>query len=430
MFKTSQFFVLTILIFLYSCKKEQKPIVDTSGQFQLTIVSGNNQTAAIGDALPDSIIVKVTKGGIPLNNYIVQFTGSGCNSDLSAQISTGADGTAKYSWRMANDLGPQKLTVIAINNNIKVDSLTVLSTAYKPTGTDDLTSACTPYNITALAFCQITSGRIFACFYGKTSLRYSDDDGISWLPLTNFGDNHTITSIISTPKDELFVATGSEGIFYSKDLGLTWADVSPPTFNNQSPVDINYTASGKILVNGHLNSEFISNDNGKTWVGPGNGLTPNFSYYEPVELNNGDLYVLNFGLAMFRSVDGGQNWTGVNNRLTDPVYCIYVDKNGWFYKYVNYQILISKDNGATFSLFAVPTELAVKMEIFQDGGFYYSSFESLRYLGNATMTIPDQLVVANIDATLGFSSDSFHLTPQKHILYIYKGLIRRQLGTR
>ncbi len=430
-------FAFAALIFC-SCKKDKSnttsPPVATSNIIKISIVSGDEQSSQVGSALNDSILVKVTKGGTPAANIAVQFTGSGCNSDLTATVYTKADGIAKYLWRLAANTGKQNLNIVAVNNTIKADSVQATATAQPASTYADAVSACTPYNIPASTFCQLTTGRIFACFDGKTSLRYSDDDGLSWQPLASLGIMHHITILRSTPKNEIFVATANEGIFYSKDAGSNWTNISPPDFGNNYPIDMAYTNSGKLLLttvadgNAANNKVFVTADNGHTWVVSVSGLTSNYDLYCPVELTNGDLYVINGGRSLFKSTDKGASWSTQPENNPSSLISICTDKNGWFYKCYtnNATIFISKNNGQSFISYAAAD--GMNMDILPNGYLYFNNYVSLYRIipnpngSNSTLT---QLVCQNIDPAV-FSFDNYALTSQKHILYVYKGLIMRQ----
>jgi hypothetical protein len=347
--------VIAILTLLdCSCSKKNNPTpVSPANNYKITLVSGNNQTAAIGYPLNDSIVVKVTLNGAPASNYDVQFIGSGCNEDLITDLHTKADGTVKYLWLMASNQGLQTLKAVAKNGNQRVDSVNVNATAISNSGMA-VRSACTPNpGGVPERILQLSTGRLIACFYTQTSIRYSDDNGLSWYPIKSFGASHTVLWIATTPQDEIFAATLDDGVFYSKDAGNTWNDISPSNFSKQGIVgDIAYTAGGKLILAGPSNNIYTSTDKGKTWL-MGTGLADNASYVNPVELNNGDLYIINMRNIMYKSSDAGKTWIAQNTTPNEYITSIYVDNNGWFYKasskITSEAILISKDNGVTFS---------------------------------------------------------------------------------
>jgi len=396
--------VLIGSLLFYGCKKDNI-VKNTSDNIKITLVSGSNQTAAIGYPLNDSIVVKVTKNGAPASNYDVQFIGSGCNEDLVTDLHTKTDGTVKYAWLMASDQGLQTLRAVAVMNNQRVDSLTVNATAIKPVGVP-LRSACTPAPPETLV--QLSTGRIFACFYTKTSIRYSDDEGVSWHPLTGFGSSHSISRIAVSPQDEIFAAA-DDGIFYSKDAGVSWANITPASIANPGfATDLAYTLGGKLLFSSSVNNAvYTSADKGKTWV-TGTGLPTAPALGNFVELLNGDLYLVSYSNILFKSTDIGKTWTAQSDNSTERVMSIYVDNNGWLYKASQLvgtqqpggEFVISKDNGATFTNFLNfspgGTPYVTNISIQPDGYMYFDELaNSIARVYNANL-IADRYALTNV----------------------------------
>jgi hypothetical protein len=74
----------------------------------LELVSGNNQVAAVGSALADSLVVRVTDDkGNPVAGVEVQWTVDGGGSISPASVLSGADGTAAAERVLGNASGPQ-----------------------------------------------------------------------------------------------------------------------------------------------------------------------------------------------------------------------------------------------------------------------------------------------------------------------------------
>src|SRR5665213_3513140 len=65
---------------------------------KVQLVSGGGQTDTIGKPLVNPIIVKVTRNGMPVSGYSVQFQASGCNQDNIISTLSQPDGTADYIW--------------------------------------------------------------------------------------------------------------------------------------------------------------------------------------------------------------------------------------------------------------------------------------------------------------------------------------------
>jgi hypothetical protein len=74
----------------------------------LELVSGNNQVAAVGSALADSLVVRVTDDkGNPVAGVEVQWAVDGGGSISPVSVASGADGTAAAERVLGNASGPQ-----------------------------------------------------------------------------------------------------------------------------------------------------------------------------------------------------------------------------------------------------------------------------------------------------------------------------------
>jgi photosystem II stability/assembly factor-like uncharacterized protein len=423
--------VIIACLLFYGCSKEKQKPNSSIHSVKISLVSGNNQTIEIGNPLTDSIVVKVTDNGNAVSNTIVKFTGSGCNEDLIAEVITKSDGTAKYSWRMAGNAGSQTLKVVAFNENIKVDSLNVSASASIPAfeTSDNTISACTPYNSQPIMFCKFTTGKLFACFEKKAAMRYSDDNGISWYPVKKFGSNHRITGITTTPQDEIFAATDGDGIFYSKDAGNTWKDITPATFSKTNfPADISYS-NGAIIFTG-TGKVFSSANKGDAWTTSASGLPLNYGYLFPRRLNNGDLYVVAFSYGLYKSTDGGITWAVQENLSTAPVMSICEDKNGWFYKSVlnhtvngdTCTIYISKDNGQTFNiLYSDVKAFITNMDVLDDFHLYFLNTSQFNIITGSGPSIFNLQQLADMCYS-SITSNAFLLNNSR-LFYSRNGLI-------
>ncbi|MGZ3750394.1 MAG: hypothetical protein ACXVB0_11595 [Mucilaginibacter sp.] len=407
-------------ILLYGCSKNNPNPQNTNNNIvKINLVSGNNQTSGVGNPLNDSIVVKVLNNSSPLANCAVQFTGSGCNDDLTTELHTGADGTVKYLWRLAANQGSQTLKIVAVNSGKRADSVNASATATSAAGMLRM-SACTPNpGSNAESICRLSTGRLLACFAAKTSIRYSDDNGLSWNPVKGFGANHSVALIATSPQDEIFAATIGEGVFYSKDGGSTWTNITPPAFNPDDIIDdIAYTTNGKLIFTGLSKDIFISPDKGKTWTSSDNGLSTSYAYRSPVEQKNGDLYILAFGDVLYKSTDGGTNWVAQNNTSTEHITAVYVDANDWLYKATlasDGGIYVSKDHGTSFTqVIPLNNTLIVNMSTQQDGNFYFGQLAYAIYRVNNNNPITPYI----------YTDDAYPVyvvTPNNGMVYVKNG---------
>lgn len=392
--------LLIICQLYFSCSKinesEITPArVDTS-LVKLTLVSGTGQADTIGNSLPNRIIVKVTKNGVPTNGYTVQFVASGCNQTDTISTPSQPDGTAVYDWSLSGEVGQQSMTAYVLNSNSqKVDSVKATATALA-TGSGWHHSACSvQVSSSPNAFCKLSTGRLFTCFGGgKTYLRYSDDNGVSWYAVKSLGNTHVISEVLSTPDDKIFALTqGSDGIYYSNNAGTNWSRLGI-SFNTGLFGSIVYTASKKLIATSGVNPPFsISADLGKTWTGtPFSAFIPqnmnNPIFVDPTEDRDGNLYIVERQNGnLFKSKDLGKTWTMVPEtgyNFPGDVFAFYIDNNNWFYKSTQQfspGIYLSKDNGITYNLIVhySPIDEIANMSFQSDGNFYYENMGSGLY---------------------------------------------------
>jgi hypothetical protein len=392
----------------FSCSKSSQPGPKDGGStsnIKIELVSGNNQTDTIGRQMQTPIVVKVTKDGTVQKDYVVKFVASGCNDDLTYSSSTKADGTTDYLWRLAGDVGQQTLKMIVLDSqNKRLDSVTAVCNALAP-GKGWHYSACTyPFGFYVTSICKLSSGRLFTALDGGNAyLRYSDDNGRSWNSVKSLGNTHRFQYVMSTQADEVF-AVASDGTYYSKDAGQTWASLSIQEFNSKQITGMVSAPSGKLLVTTTYDPLYISPDKGKTWTKiPSAALVfPNSSsnggdFADPSEDMDGNLYVVGKQTdAVFQSKDGGKSWSVPTPNEMDNSF--YVGPNNWFYKYVRsglpVGLYISKNSGATYSkLFSVPVDFCDNMSVQNDGNFYLYGFQRGIYqsvgIGNTVQLVYD-----------------------------------------
>lgn len=431
--------IITICIFNFGCKKDaaKVPIAPDparSGPLKISIINGAYQTAPLGSYLQDSIVVKVTVDKQPAKNIKVEFKGSGCNAEFPVNVLTKADGTASYRWQMVTAVGDQKLTAVVINDGKRIDSVTLTTKAYDNSGYVHY-SSCTPPEAFPLDIQKLSSGRLLTCFSGKNAIRYSDDYGLNWLPLKSLSSNYYVTALVTTPNDEIFAVTQGDGIFYSKNAGISWADVTPPTFNKSDfPTDVAYTKSGKLIITSQKAGIFISSNKGQTWVTALSGLPTNQRCNFPVELNNGNLYVMDFLSSLYKSTDGGLHW--VEEPKVRDLEAICVDKNGWMYKanfinsdgvnreYTN--VIVSKDDGKTFTSFAKVNSFIFVMKVEDDGLLYFwdswGSTSIKRFLtSELVQPVANNATIATFDLTSSFSNRNWFLWATQYRLLYFSG---------
>jgi adhesin/invasin len=133
-----------ILIAAAGCGGSDLTLPNESVAANITIVKGDHQSAAIGSALADSLVVRVTDSrNQPVANQPLTFavvTGGGSVSPSST--TTNSDGTAQTRWVLGPTAGAQQATAKATGNGAPAD----LSVAFNATAT-----ASAPAKIEAVA---------------------------------------------------------------------------------------------------------------------------------------------------------------------------------------------------------------------------------------------------------------------------------------
>ncbi len=111
---------ISILTVFTHCKKDKS---EKAAQNKIVLLSGNNQTAMVGEKLANSIVIVVNdQFDKPFKDAVVYFsTNDGTLS--SESVTTDAEGNASVSWTLGSKEGEQVLTVKAF----KADETTPLS---------------------------------------------------------------------------------------------------------------------------------------------------------------------------------------------------------------------------------------------------------------------------------------------------------------
>ncbi|WP_299580809.1 hypothetical protein [Mucilaginibacter sp.] len=372
--------LILLVSIIAGCSKSKIPGPITTGddnKVKFEIAGGNNQEDTIGRILSDTIKLKATKNGIALNTYFIEFRGSGCNDDLPIQGYMNSDGICRYMYRLAGNTGAQTLKATLLDPDKKrIDSLVLNFTGVAPAqGWHPV--ACVPF-VSAMKFCRLSSGRLFASFTEGQYLRYSDDNGISWNAAKSLGNKHNIVSIKSDSKTQLVAAALNEGIYYSGDAGDTWKFIGSPLASFESFVDMNYTPGGKLFYTANTGTIYLSENNGTTWskLRLGEPIAP---LTDPCEANNGDFWINADALGAFKSTDKGATWTrqyDTDSHYGEVIQSLYIDNTtGWIYKGRNDNnngVFFSKNNGTSFNHLFITNNLPIKNIEVVNGVVYFS----------------------------------------------------------
>ena len=202
----------------------------------LELVSGDNQTAAVGSALRDSLVVRVTDAfGNPVPGVEVQWTVAGGGSISPTSVLSGTDGKAAAERVLGNASGTQTTTATAAG---------IAPVAFSQTAE--------PANPTSLA--QISgngqTGSVGTPLADSLVVRLLDDNGngiggkaISWV-IGSGGGSVSPSTVITNPNG--FAATqwtlGPSAV--SNSLNAVYSGVPPVPFTASTPASTSLSITG------------------------------------------------------------------------------------------------------------------------------------------------------------------------------------------
>ncbi|MBE0643208.1 MAG: T9SS type A sorting domain-containing protein [Bacteroidetes bacterium] len=122
----------------------------------------------------------------------------------------------------------------------------------------------------------------------------------------------------------LFAATTRDGLFRSKDKGLSWTKLDNGM--NEGYVRTIYSDHQGKLFLGAFGSIYVSTDNGDSWADIGDGSFSSVSSI--VSSTDGMLYAASFGGGVFMTNAQSSSWTAFNSGLLNPhVLTLLLDGN-------------------------------------------------------------------------------------------------------
>ncbi len=142
-------------------------------------------------------------------------------------------------------------------------------------------------------------------------LYQSVNGGESWQAMDNGIDGQTISDVLLTPKDTILVETLEGSIYYSKDIGLTWALGKGVDAIGTAPIissRLGETKSGVIYsaTNSHPFTLYISRDDGQTWIKTSQLKTPIIMM--SLNSHNSKIYLGTANSGIYVSSDLGNTW--------------------------------------------------------------------------------------------------------------------------
>ena len=191
---------------------------------------------------------------------------------------------------------------------------------------------------------------------GTPALFYSENDGLSWTPLSGLNNPApTFHDVIISGDGRIYIADFAYGVFYSDDFGQTWTD--PFEFTPEGCAAFGLHPSGVLFAGlTYSGIGFIhrSEDNGATWEAiPLPNYNSNYAV-EHIHFNSQGHLFLGTINGIYRSTDVGLSWEQVNYGLNGVhVYSMTIDDQDHMYVLTTLPGLFdgyyrSMDNGSSW----------------------------------------------------------------------------------
>lgn len=218
--------------------------------------------------------------------------------------------------------------------------------------------------IYTMAACD--NGNVLAGTYDYTYPFLSTDDGATWAPGEDFGEEE-VDSLGFAGNDTVYAGTYGY-IHKSVDNGQTWIQRTTP-YNSDYYVSLAFPGPDQVVTGSYYNG-FIgySSDGGATWGYTSDYVLNGNSYIYGLASNGNGVVVAGTKDSgeVFVSSDSGATWgSGFQLGASTEVYTIAYSPNGSFYAGTDDdgKIYSSLDNGATWQEFFDPSI---------PGGYVYS----------------------------------------------------------
>jgi len=425
--KNALYFVLVLGLGLTGCVKKPEavsPGVTPPPASTIQAIGGANQTDSVGGRLLDSVIVKINEPGSKLNKYLVKiFQQTLCDGDSTSQQWVVNGHTVSYKWTLGDTPGIQVLKFQVLDSAQKiVDSIKVTATAAPPAPGWHPAGCLVKKTWFLTTFGKLSTGRIYTGFDGCINPYYSDDNGITWHTLSNFyfGYYPNVEKIQVSPKDEIYIGSELNGVFYSADNGKTW-DNRVLGWPLLTPIsDLALTPGGQLFFTGANRLITISNDKGMSWktVQQADDTFLGSLKYQAQD-SNGNIYFceINDGnyLPVIKVLDPATNAITLLGNLPLPYpSAFYIDqKNNWYAGGFNSaaneaELYQSADGGQTWKkVFSQANDGASSIYVDfmsrqSDGSYYFELLGANIYIYKT----PDFVTFQNIKASVpGYSGE-------------------------
>ncbi len=206
---------------------------------------------------------------------------------------------------------------------------------------------------------------------------FSNDNGATWLPLSEGLPENTQASFIDKKDDELVLATDNQGVFITENNKASWKNIgqSLPT----SKVNALHVADDAIYVGLYRQGIYKSSDDGNSWQSLNEKL-PNLGVQTILKF--GEDLLVGTDIGIFKTPVGQTDWA--QKSFGAQVLSIN-EFNGKMIAGTSQGVLLSVDQGETW--ITIHNEGAIHYTAYIDSIMYafYVSGEGYRstYFGNA-----------------------------------------------
>ncbi len=193
---------------------------------------------------------------------------------------------------------------------------------------------------------------------------YVSSDEKNWMKIRDLPQGESYNSVVVLSSGEIFLFS-YDWYLESKDVGTTWNRVGQSGFSTRRVI----ADTKGYLYSGQNNPIKRSTDKGVTWTDSKTGTSADFFDIATFAVGpSGDIYAGNQGITggmVYRSTDHGDHWKLIHSESLMDVTTIAVGLNGSIYVAYADNLILSDDNGSTWSFLSpmTPNRIITAMSI-------------------------------------------------------------------
>ncbi len=235
-------YLLLFLSLSFSACKE------TSKEYTLTVLSGNNQSGEINSSLPLPVVVQLTRGEDEIAYKTIKFEST---TGQTESFTTDENGKVSFTWKLNCGLGNQSLLISALEPGIVLAQTNANASSQLPD--EGYFKPCGIPNTLLYArfIFETQNGKIFS---GNQQIYASDDNGFNWYVVGGLANVYKMLQIGNN-----LYALSNNGIYRSSNEGISW---NQWTFIQAKTL----AKAGNLWYVVQLNGDaYISADEGLNW---------------------------------------------------------------------------------------------------------------------------------------------------------------------